>query len=585
MIIRDTDLHAFLTSHERNAVRPLELQFIGNQGEGLLQWQVHFNQLSVTEMYNEYKIVINQLMVAEMAEAKRLQLMNQVNKVAVRLMGQLRLEYQNQLGFLNERQQQTLDSVLSIYYLGVMFYHSVWQRIAEQPQAEAKGFLGGLFGTKSDSNDGLIEQCIYGMVNCLRLALLEKHVGYRRDTHILWSYLHQCYRLVLLNQWQHFSVALVSFEKSNSVLTQSPLQLGQLYRHCILNELLNPYACRRPDLLALQALSEHWVDDIRVEADNYSEPYIFVDLQGNQPPQIMHTGLDINPFAKHSECLFISLDKLDQKLNNIIAKREQSDDMEVILNARHAKLMYDNLVNALNPPIQYKPVDEPYQVVVGFKQIHYMVANRTSLGNLIHAHELPERYRPSHQNIEKLNKSKAVSLVGQQDNHYHFTHDYHYESDELSQHISQSRTAQYTAIGQLQVKSLIALRHTNDPQKTWYLGYVQSVCQSLQRSPSDERSVKVSIDTWVDIFASNMVACGIRIQKHGNRQPNFMPALVIPQNVSLNRQKTTIIMARYGYNLEDKLILRIDNKEVIIRLTKLVSHTDDIEEYMFVRVQ
>ena len=49
--------------------------------------------------------------------------------------------------------------------------------------------------------------------------------------------------------------------------------------------------------------------------------------------------------------------------------------------------------------------------------------------------------------------------------------------------------------------------------------------------------------------------------------------------------QTRLLMARFGYQVADKLVIRIDNKEINVRLTELLDMTDDIEEYAFVRIQ
>ena len=44
-------------------------------------------------------------------------------------------------------------------------------------------------------------------------------------------------------------------------------------------------------------------------------------------------------------------------------------------------------------------------------------------------------------------------------------------------------------------------------------------------------------------------------------------------------------MARFCYQVADKLVIRIDNKEINVRLTELLNMTDDIEKIRFVRIQ
>ena len=65
----------------------------------------------------------------------------------------------------------------------------------------------------------------------------------------------------------------------------------------------------------------------------------------------------------------------------------------------------------------------------------------------------------------------------------------------------------------------------------------------------------------------------------------FAGIFIIPTAPSNTDSQTRLLMARFGYQVADKLVIRIDNKEINVRLTELLNMTDDIEEYAFVRIQ
>ena len=86
------------------------------------------------------------------------------------------------------------------------------------------------------------------------------------------------------------------------------------------------------------------------------------------------------------------------------------------------------------------------------------------------------------------------------------------------------------------------------------------------------------------MLGDNVVACGVRLKTPDSRQEYFVPALIIPRNAKLGHQYTSLMMARFGYNPGDKLVMRIGSEEVSITLTELINFSDDVEEFTFVRL-
>ncbi|WP_248789206.1 hypothetical protein, partial [Escherichia coli] len=104
--------------------------------------------------------------------------------------------------------------------------------------------------------------------------------------------------------------------------------------------------------------------------------------------------------------------------------------------------------------------------------IHYMLANKTSLGNLIQANELPERLKPKTQNTEYLKKYTVVALNKENPQSMCLSHVFSYHNQLVDQYPSISRGDSYHPLSQLQVNSLIAIRKVYG-SKTWQLGYIK----------------------------------------------------------------------------------------------------------------
>lgn len=586
MMIDDNKLAQYLQQTTNFRTEPLNMHIIGNQGEHLLAWQMRFNYLPIPEMYDEFNMVVNQLMLIDMDERQRLVLMKEVFKIGERLVSNLQHIYKNQVGFLSQTQQQALDSVISIYYAGIMFYHSVWQRVVARPIVEPeKTGLNALLSAlplhkkEVSATDAVIQQCVYGMMSLLKRALFEKHLGYRRDTQVIWQYLNSCYQFLQMYGW------------FNVVVDESQVTLKDIYYQAVLSEVIDPYACRRPDLLMLQQLIPSWTNDINITIDLIEQPYLFVNLLKGEPPKLLHSDVFFNPFAQDTKCLFVTFSRYRQVLINLVNQPPQDDNQ--VMYARCANIALNNLNKLLTPPSIKEPVNQYYQASTGFNNIHYMVANRSSLGNLIQAKTLPEMLRPNNYLGNQLNKSITVMLKERANNELFFEHELEYENFEPTQLTQIARSIETNPINQLQVQSLVVLRHIDDMQKNWFLGQITHLQQMPKRdiqlqgfaNPPTDNKTSVIINVSISVLGTGLVPCGVRLYHADSRPANFMQALIVPQNATYHRNQTSIIMARFGYHIGDKLIIRIDSKEVLVQLTELVMLTDDVEEYVFARMQ
>ena len=587
-MVTDLTLDDFLQRIKDTPTSPIELKVTQSSLQDTTDWQMHFNRMSVCEMYDEYKFVINQLMFADIDDVKRFALFEEVNKAVSVLLGKLRVNYQTQPGILDEEKQQGLDTVLSVHYLSIMFYHVIWQRAAARPEVADKKGITGLFRHKHQSltPTQVIQRCLYSIMLLLRQSLFEKHIGYRKDTQVIWQYLNACYRFAVTNDWQSITLP-VKLHSANEYSKQgAPLSIEAIYFHCLMVAVTNPYACRRADILAIQKVSTQLMQELIISKDLVEKPYLYIDLEGKQPPKLLEIDDTFNPFAATSNCLFMMFSRLFKRLHQTITQGQISTDAEIKNSARQAKLVLNNLQDGLKPAAEYYHSHAKCEVVLGFNNIHYMLANKTSLGNLIQANELPERLKPKTQNTEYLKKYTVVALNKENPQSMCLSHVFSYHNQLVDQYPSISRGDSYHPLNQLQVNSLIAMRKVNG-SKTWQLGYIKDNRQGFIDTPAGQPTNKtyLEIEAQVQVHCQNAIPCGVRFQNAGSRQPHFVAAFIIPTAPNNAASQPRLLMARFGYQVADKLVIRIDNKEINVRLTELLNMTDDIEEYAFVRIQ
>lgn len=583
-MITDQKLYDYLNQDVIETLIPIQTSFITPEGTLLPEWGIRFNQLSEDKMFEELHFIIQELMVMDIDDQLRLNLIYEVGKVGQILIGKLHVMYWNQTGLLNQEQQNALDRVLSIYYATIIFYYSVWQRLAATTDmVEEKTSLSFFkrFGKPTKTPHDIIKRCIFSMMVLLKQCLLEKQIGYRQNTEVIWQYLNACYNFTLTYGWQTYSFDL------NTILNYNGIQsIEQIYRQCLLADLIQPYAYRRHDLLKLHTGLEEWANYLQLTDEALTKPYLYVDLQGSAGTQLLAADTNYNPFSPNSRALFVNIEPILISLKNLIAQPATSHEVQ-----RLAKLVLPNLEKILLPDIVYIDMHEPCQIIVGFHHIHFILAGKTSLDNLIHSHQLPERVRPAIQPRPVFDKTNQAVIYGKLQQYRKLYFSYLYQPQEETHHTL--RTPSATSINLYQVSSMVAI-YADDKAgtKSWNMGKLLTLKQqpltattSLKKALSDiDTSQELGIEMQVELLGKGIVPCGVRLASPESRLPRFMPALIIPKSEELNRPSTSLMMARFGYQLNDKVIIRIDNKEVQARLTELVSLTDDIEEYNFVRI-
>lgn len=463
VMINDQKLYDYLNQDVIENLMPINLDFVTAHGTLLPEWTIRFNQLNEESMYQELRFIIQELMVMQIDEAQRLNLMYEVTKVGQVLISKLHILYWNQAGLLNSEQQNALDRVLSIYYSMTIFYYSVWQRLSSkidsiEPSGSSLSILKNFGKSNTTTPQDIIKRCIFSMMVLLKQSLLEKQIGYRQDTQVIWQYLNACYNFVQNYGWQSYS-----FDLNTLLNYNGKLSIEQTYRQCLLADLIQPYAYRRHDLLKLHTGLIEWADYLEVTSDPATKPFLYIDLQGSTGPKLLSTEDPYNPFSANSTALFINLQPILIKLTQLIGQANKPTSKQGQI--RLANLVYPNLESILQVPTPYVDIHEPCQIVVGFHHIHFILAGKTSLDNLIHSHQLPERIRPAISTGKNFEKPSQAMLTGLNQQYRKLYFPYLYPHTDKTSH--SLRTPTVTSINQFQVHSLIAIYGSDMKDNSW----------------------------------------------------------------------------------------------------------------------
>ena len=129
---------------------------------------------------------------------------------------------------------------------------------------------------------------------------------------------------------------------------------------------------------------------------------------------------------------------------------------------------------------------------------------------------------------------------------------------------------------------MIAIKK-HSPEPIWQLGYLKDMHQQLlPTAPRDAVTNRhLQLHFTIDIHSQNVVPCGVRLQSPNSRPAYFLPAFILPKD---GAQPTRLVMMRLGYHLDERLVIRIGNNEINVRLCKRLTITDSIEEYAFVKL-
>lgn len=548
--------------------KPIDLVQIGNQGELLEDWILSVSNISKHQQYVQTKVLLSELLVAEMNDDVRLDIMVRLTSFVERIVGQLRVDYIYEHQVLSDDRQTSINEVRSLYFLMILVYKNVATRafkqlektFANDKSAKGGGWFGGLLSNitnSSNSSKSTLVWSIYNMVSLYLNVLLEYALTYQRAPKIVWQQLNLWYLRAVDG-----GVALTSMDK---MIKKAPADTicGQYSQAC-LTSFANFFAYRRQDILNGFKVLPLWVKYIDVTFEAKPELKIFVNLQGEHPPEVITPYATVNPYSADNKCLFIDITRLLVYLKEVQDGLHITSDAQSVFESRLAKMILIAIERRADQD-KTSRLGQQADFVVGvpaiFKEVSgdnlAGVIRQRALAPEYHAKPVPDNLRPK-ENVRVFSKNDTLARFIYKKPNRELVMDE--EEDEV------------LMSSFLPVFGLFALRsHTSEHKYPWRLGVAHWV---------DRVSEGIEVDGR--FLGRVLAAGGVRLRKNDTRSLEFVHAFLIDGD-ELNHQ-STLVVPRSHFKAGDFVLFRIDTKEIELRLERSLLTTDEIEQYEIVRL-
>lgn len=520
-------------------------------------------------------------------EQQRLKLTATVIAASDQLIARLRQYYIYEIGELNKTQMAYVDQVKSLYYLIIMVYDKVLHHQhllihSRQKHSTSKGWKR-YFKVSNDSSM-MLATAMYQMLLMYQKLLTEEAICYQTPSSYLWFKINQLYSFAHQRHVVNINITVTSTQ-------QRANNIHQLYCQICLLSLLNVRAIPRSNLLVVQRLLPEWAKYVVATIEPKTETRVFVDLHSDKPPAYLTANSDINPYEDHCHCLFIELtplnDYLEGRVQAMIA--EGSEGVECcLLN----KLLMTIRYRYLQPPLMLTTkyaIKKEAILITGFNNIHYRVSGSQSFTNLIAMNELPEEQRPRYDTgrqkrggsnlaiSETLNSNDdgclflRLQLSPKVDSAVALTKEsLNLENIHIEVANREVADGEFVMTGPLPVSTMslcLICRSDANASPDWTMGVVRWL-DFNNKNPEIE---------W-QVLGHTLVACGVRLDGGKARSQYFVPAFILGRDEQLQTMGTLIVPTAY-FQTDDRVVMRINNKQTPLCLGQRLLFTDEFSQY------
>lgn len=578
---------------------------IKGQKQQLLQWAAGLSVQTEAQQAHQLEEVLNELAVTDLADERRLHLMDIVVTATDRLVTSLHKHYIYELGALIEEQIKYLDQVKSLYYLTILVYDGVVNRqrmFLEQQHARGGSSAWRRLLSLPKATPLTLAAAIYQTLATYRKLIYEKSTFYQALPTELWGSLNKLYYLAC-----EYHVA--DTDLSSYVVTRQASTIHKLYLQLCLHSLLNVRTLRRPSILMVQRLIPLWAQYISATKVPDTQTRMFIDLCGDSPPDYYSASSSVNPYDENYNCLFIDIELLAEHLKHhqqsLLDKNHETVESRLVTKVL-MMLDYRYLHRQTAKATKVSP-KLPATLVTGFNDIHYCVAGEIGLMSLIDAPTLALEQRPRHDTRPKKDESITmleVETFDSTDNLSHFRtlrllskQDLFTKKmivdDKLSKPASALQSLESLSLTQVQsntappllrmMKLFLLCRPHNKNKLKWSLGIVRWLNLESENKQSN-RIERIEVE-W-QVLGHGLTACALRLDssdKLDSRGQHFVPAFIIEEDSDLQTE-SSLLVPPYLFHTHDKVIVRIGNTQTALRLEQSLLNTEEFIQYKVVQV-
>ena len=80
------------------------------------------------------------------------------------------------------------------------------------------------------------------------------------------------------------------------------------------------------------------------------------------------------------------------------------------------------------------------------------------------------------------------------------------------------------------------------------------------------------------VLGRKLIACGLRLEGSETRTRHFVPAFVVGKDEALQTNSTLIVPSSY-FQTNDRVVMRVGNKQTSLRLGRRLLMTDEFNQY------
>ncbi|QOD12265.1 hypothetical protein IEE84_10300 [Psychrobacter sp. 28M-43] len=562
---------------------PLSNRSVNGQERYLLKMLATLPTLTQEQQTEHLESLLTVLRESNMDEQQRLKLMATVIDASDRLIAAFRQHYIYETGALSQAQMSYIAQMQSLHYLIIMVYDKVIRREtqlseASLNQSSVKGWQR-FFGAETKP-DSTLAIAIYQSLLRYQKLLAEETLCYRKPSDYLWSKVNRLYYLAHQRK-------VADMDLSLHTVTNQTNSIHQLYCQICLHHLLNLRAMRRPNILLVQRLLPEWAKHMVATMKPATETKVFVDLHSSNPPSYLTVNSHINPYEDRHDCLFIELTPIveyfESRKKDFI--EEGSTAEYSLLNTISMTISYRYLQPPITLPTKYSSKHQA-KLITNFNDIHYHVGHLKTFANLIAIKHLREEDRPLYDTFDNEHGRSSIITIEIFDDHdsssaYRTLHLLP-KNDEFNKNVVDKNILNQegpsiektdpdfsmTALQPLHIMSLILVYGSeNTEQPNWLIGVVRWL-------NLDTKNPEVE---W-QVLGHKIVACGLRLEGNQKRSRHFVPAFILGKDEKLNTTGTLIVPPSY-FQTDDRVVMRIGNKQTSLRLGRRLMMTEEFSQY------
>jgi len=547
------------------AQKPITLTHFDQTGSDISTWATTLSTRPKCEQYNNIRTALSEVLVCNMCDGQKLLLMDELMMVIERIIGRMHADYIYEHQSLSDEQLSSVREVRSLYFLMILIYRNIAVRHQNSVVTEngsGKKWLNKIIPTKKSdvliAGRDIFIYAVYQLMVLYVKLLMEYALTYQKAPKVIWQEVNGWYLNALNLQLCH--------EHMHNLNKNYPkTSIHDRYMQACGASFGNFFAYRRQDILNAFKVLPLWTKYFKTTFDASSEFRVFVNLQGFEPPEIITPYVSVNPYSDERRCLFFDLADFTRYIEQVSAGEYIDGTAQSLFEMRFAKMVLLAFEQRSSHDRQDDRHERKAELLVGFASIFNEISGGQNLSTVIRERGLPADFHvkisASAIGMVAPKEMVKVSYKNEAVARFRFGAQGMDEKDE----ILSSRPL-------IHLYGLFALKSAISTNKNpWRLGMAHWV---------EKTNNSVAVDGR--FLGRVLMVVGIRLRKQDGRSQEFIHALLVDGD-ELNEQ-STLIMPRYHFKVGDYVVLRIDTKEMELRLERNLLTTDEIEQYQIVRL-